>query len=88
MKILDGFVVREIAGKSVAISIDPKIPFRGMLSLNSTARFLWDLLAKGCEREDLYQALVDTYGIEREIAVRDADNIVSLLSTHGLLIEE
>ena len=88
MKILDGFVVREIAGKSVAISINPDIPFRGMLSLNSTARFLWDLLAEGCEREDLYTALVDTYGIEREIAVRDADNIVSLLLSHGLLVED
>lgn len=88
MKILDGFVVREIAGKSVAISINPKIPFRGMLSLNSTAKFLWDLLAKGCEREELYTALIETYGIDRELAVRDADNIVSLLSKHGLLVEE
>ena len=88
MKILSGFVVREIAGKSVAISINPKIPFKGMLSLNSTARFLWDLLAKGCEREALYEALVQEYGIDRELAVRDADNIVSLLSEHGLLVEE
>ena len=88
MKILNGFVVREIAGKSVAISINPKLPFRGMLSLNSTARFLWDILVKGCEREELYEALIEAYGIDRELAVRDVDNILSLLSSHGLLVEE
>jgi hypothetical protein len=86
MKIVPGFVLREVAGKSVAISINPALPFRGMLSLNSTARFLWDKLESGCEREDLYTALVDTYGIDRETAVRDADNIVDMLLSHGILV--
>ncbi len=85
MKIVPGFVLREVAGKSVAISINPALPFRGMLSLNSTAKFLWDMLSQGCEREDLYTALVNTYGIDREIAVRDADAIVDMLIQHGIL---
>ena len=86
MKIVPGFVLREVAGKSVAISLNPSLPFRGMLSLNSTARFLWDRLAEGAEREDLYSALMDTYGIEREIAVRDADAIVDMLISHGIVV--
>ena len=85
IKIVPGFVLREVAGKSVAISLNPSLPFRGMLSLNSTARFLWDRLAEGCEREDLYCALIDTYGIDRETAVRDADAIVDMLISHGIL---
>ena len=86
MKIVPGFVLREVAGKSVAISLNPSLPFRGMLSLNATARFLWDRLAEGAEREDLYSALMDTYGIEREIAVRDADAIVDMLISHGIVV--
>ncbi len=88
MKIVSGFVVREVAGKSVAISVNPALPFRGMLSLNATARFLWDRLVAGAEREDLYEALIETYGIEREVAVRDADAIVDMLLVHGILVEE
>ncbi len=86
MKIVPGFVLREVAGKSVAISINPSLPFRGMLSLNSTAKFLWDMLSVGCERDDLYSALMDTYGIDRETAVRDADVIVDMLISHGILV--
>ena len=88
MKIVPGFVVREVAGKSVAISLNPALSFHGMLSLNSTARFLWDRLASGAEREDLYNALIDTYGIEREVAVRDADAIVDMLIEHGIVVCE
>lgn len=86
MKIVPGFVLREVAGKSVALSVNPALPFRGMLSLNSTARFLWDMLVTGAEREDLYTALMDTYGIDRETAVRDADHIVDTLISHGILV--
>ena len=60
MKIVPGFVLREVAGKSVAISINPALPFRGMLSLNSTAKFLWDMLS---ERDEADIELTDTAAV-------------------------
>ena len=86
MKIVPGFVIREVAGKSVAISLNPALSFHGMLSLNSTARFLWDRLSEGAEREDLYCALMEEYDIEREVAVRDVDAIVDMLISHGIVV--
>ena len=88
MKLRSGFVVREIAGKTVVISVNPKNSFRGMLSLNPSATVLWRRLEQTAEREDLVLTLIDEYGIDRAIAERDTDAFLDILGQHRLLEQD
>ena len=53
-------------------------------STNEEAR---RLLQKGAEPEELYDALQKEYGVEREVAVRDADRFLKSLEKAGVLEE-
>ncbi len=88
MKLRCGFVVREIAGKTVVISVNPKNSFRGMLSLNPSATVLWRRLEQTAEREDLIQTLIGEYEIDRDVAERDTDAFLDTLRQHRLLEQE
>ena len=88
MKLQSGFVVREIAGKTVVISVNPQSRFHGMLSLNPSATVLWRRLESGAEREDLIEALLSEYDVDREIAERDTDAFLDTLTRHGILEQD
>ena len=45
------------------------------------------MLQKGAETEELYDALQKEYGVEREVAVRDADRFLKSLEKAGVLEE-
>lgn len=88
MKLQSGFVVRDVAGKTVAISTSPKNSFQGMISLNASAKLLWERLTVGADREELISALMEEYGIDRTVAERDTDALVGTLREHGLLVDQ
>lgn len=57
MKIKDGYILREIAEISVAVPVnDAARSFNGMIRLNSTGAFLWRLLERKMEKEQLAEA--------------------------------
>lgn len=87
MKLQGSFVVRDVAGKTVAISTGPKNSFQGMISLNASARLLWQRLTVGADREELISALTEEYDIDRATAERDTDALVCTLREHGLLAD-
>ena len=58
-----------------------------MITLNSTGELLFRMLQKGAEPEELYDALQKEYGVEREVAVRDADRFLKSLEKAGVLEE-
>lgn len=55
------------------------------LRLNGSGRILWERLAAGASADDLVDALVDRYGIDRERASSDVTSFVERLRTKGLL---
>ena len=86
MKIKKGFVVREIAGKSVVIALgEASKTFRGMIELNDTARIIWDMLSEGKERDDIIQAIVDQFEVEPEVAAADIDRFIEALAGANIL---
>lgn len=87
MKIKDGFVVKELAGQYVVVALGQasKI-FNGIIKLNDSAKFIWDKLALGAEKEDVINALLEEYeGVDRETAERDFDNFVNELKGANIL---
>ena len=86
MKIRSGFVVREIAGQSVVIALgDAGKIFNGLIKLNETGRLIWDMLAKGAEREEIVDALVEAYDVDRAVLAQDCDAFLQRLQENNIL---
>jgi hypothetical protein len=77
MKIKEGFVLREMCGENIVAAEGLQhINFNKLISLNSTAAFLWKALeGKEFTAESMAQLLVDEYGIDMELALKDSENL-------------
>lgn len=78
MKIKKGFVLREMCGENIVTGEGLEhINFNKLISLNSTAAFLWKKLADKDEftAEDMAQLLVEEYEIEMDLALTDSRNL-------------
>lgn len=86
MRIKDGFILREVAGKVIVVSVgEMAMKFQGMITLNSTAAFLWRRAEKEFTKEDLVKALTDEYDVSDEDAGKAVDNFVETLSKENLI---
>ena len=87
MKIKKGFVVKEIAGQNVVIALGSasKI-FNGIIKLNDSARFVWDMLVLGKEKEEVIAAMSEEYeDVDREVLEKDFDAFVETLKGANIL---
>lgn len=55
------------------------------LSLNRTGAELWPLIVEGAERGALVQSLVDKHSVDKAVAERDVDALVTQLREADLL---
>lgn len=86
MKIKNGFVVRSIAGESVVVALGAASKnFNGIIKLNETGRFLWDKLAVGCESEELVEAILSEYEIDRATAEADIARFIETLEGANII---
>ena len=87
MKIKNGFVAKEIAGQYVVVALGQasKI-FNGIIKLNESGKFFWDMLVKGAEKEDLVKALLEEYeGVDEATATADIDRFIGELRGANIL---
>ena len=57
----------------------------GMIALNETGELLWNLLEKGADYEELADALVEHYEVEKSVALNDAVKFIDMLKEQGAL---
>ena len=78
MKLKSGFVLREVCKQKIVTAEGlENINFNKLLSLNDSAAFLWGkVYGKEFSVDDLADALVEEYGIERERALTDSARLV------------
>lgn len=55
------------------------------LSVNPTGAAIWPLLVEGADSDALEEQLVTVFGIDRELAARDAAAFVDELVSRGLV---
>lgn len=74
MKTKDGFILREMCGEYIISGEGLEhINFNKLISLNSSAAFLWNaVVGKEFTAESMAQLLVDEYGIDMELALKDS----------------
>ena len=88
MRVVPGFVVRQIAGETIAIPAGPAArELSGLLALGGSGQFLFDLLQSEQTEDSLVQAVLDTYEIDEATARADVADFVEILRSSGVLQE-
>ncbi len=83
MKIKNGYILQEVAGNILALPTDGEM--NKMITLNETAKFLWERMEQETDRQTLIQALLSAYEVEEETAALCVDNFVAELEKYGFL---
>lgn len=86
MKIKEGFILRTVAGETVALPTGGVTNLDLMITLNDTGRFLWERLAVGAECEELVDALLEEYDVDRETAERNVMAFTARLKELDFLV--
>ena len=86
MKIKSGFILREIAGNYIVVSVGERVKeFNGVVNLNKTGVLLWNALMKGATEEELVNALLSEYDVEKSVAESDVLEFVNKLKEANLI---
>ena len=84
MKLKEGFVAYNTDDTHILVPTGGQ-EFRGLVRSNKTAAFIIELLAKETDRESIVNAMMEKYGIARELADHDAGRILQQLrAIHAL----
>lgn len=81
MKIKNSFVLRNVAGINTVISADASSGFDGMITLNETGVFMWNVLKDGATIDELIDAVIKEYDIDKETATIDCTEFVEKLKS-------
>ena len=86
MKIKEGFVLREMCGEHIVAGEGIEhINFNKLISLNSTAAFLWnEVIGKEFTAETMAELLISRYGIDKELALKDSENLITAWIEAGI----
>lgn len=85
MKLRDGYLLRTVAGKNIVVSVGSDVEFNGMLTLNDTGVFFWELLKKDTTKEEMLGKILEEYDVSQEEACRDLDDFLGKLKEAKLL---
>ena len=84
MKIKEGFILRDIAGDTIAMP-GCDMELNAMITLNETGAFLWRLLENETTEQELTAAIVKQYGVDEETAKSAVLNFVEKLKANEFL---
>ncbi len=84
MKIKEGFILREVAGDTIAMP-GTEMDINAMVTLNETGAFLWKLLEQETTEEVLIAAIVKEYSVDQETAATAVKNFVEKLKGYEFL---
>lgn len=74
MKIKKDFILRKVADSYVVVPVGKlTLDFNGIINLNETGAFLFELLHEGAEKEELLRKMLEEYDVTPEKAAADID---------------
>ena len=85
MKIKDGYLIRDIAGAHIVVPAgEQAAEFNGLMTLNETAAFIWNILAVGADEDQVVNALLSEYDIDEVTARNDVEKVIGLLKSYNV----
>lgn len=87
MKIKDGFILRDIAGTTYVVAVGARSKsFKGMVTLNETGKFIWQILEKGATKEEIVESLLAEFeGADKSTVENDVNQFISKLEGDDIL---
>lgn len=86
MKLKYRFAVRPIDGHHVAVAVGKdNAAFRGMIRLNGTGGFIFNMLLNETTAEDIVHGLCREYGIDETEAIDSVNEFICGLKERGLI---
>ena len=84
MKINRDFTIQKVGGSYVAVAVgETSKKFHGMIRLNETGAFLWkQMTERDCTEDELVEALLAEYEIDRETAANDVRRMLDSLKAY------
>ena len=88
MKLKHRFIIRSVAGQSVALSVgDEKERFNGMIKLNSVGEFIFKLLENDVTTDEILAKITEKYEVSESDAKEAVESYLTILRSNGLLEE-
>jgi len=86
MKIREGYILREVGDAFVVVAVGREAErFKGVITLNESAKVLWDALAGGTDMDGLVKSLTDVYEVSEEKARDSAEKFVGELKKVNII---
>lgn len=86
MKRNENFVIKELMGSYVLVPIgETAIDFNGVITLNDTAKFLWEAAEGEFNLDSLTDALVKEYDIDTDTAADSAKIFINKMEEAGCI---
>ena len=87
MKIREGFILRDVADKTFVVAVgELSKTFTGIITLNETGKFIWQLLEKGASEEEIAEKLIEECeNAQREIVEKDVKAFIEQLKGDNIL---
>lgn len=87
MKRSADFLLRDVAGTLVIVPVGAAVSgFPGMITLNATGSYIWELLEQEQTVESVVDALTARYDVSTEKARADVEAFVDRLKATGAII--
>jgi hypothetical protein len=82
------FLLKKVGGESLLVPLGVEVvDLNGIITLNSTAEFVWELLAVDRSVEDLASAMVEHFDIDGVTARADLQTFLDEIAKIGILEE-
>lgn len=84
MKIKEGYRIRKVGSKSVVVA-PGGINFTGLITVNETGTFIWGMLEKGAETDEIVSALASECKVQPEKIEGDVIEFIKALKGAEIL---
>lgn len=86
MKILDGYMLREIVDTWVVVPLGERVvEFNGIMTLSESGALLFRNIENGADINSLVDSLMAEYDIDKSVALSDTLEFISVMEQRGLL---
>ena len=87
MQLNPKYIMREVAGETLLISLlDISAP-KKILCLNELGKAIYTLLTEGKNEDEIISTLLNEYDVDEATLRADASEFLSILSDHGVLVK-
>jgi len=87
MKRNDDLLLQNVGGQDLLVPMGSKVlDMNGLMVLNSTGRFIWELLAEDRSLEDLVAAVTERFKVDADRAGADVRAFIDDLGRQGCIV--